>query len=507
MDNKQARMTLDKDFVVAPVDPRIFGSFIEHLGRAVYDGLYCPGHPLSDEQGFRRDVINLVRELNVPVIRYPGGNFVSGFQWEDSVGPVEKRPHRLDLAWRTLEKNEFGLDEFVDWTNKTGAEVMMAVNLGTRGIADACNLLEYCNHSGGTMYSDMRIQNGHCAPHNIRYWCLGNEMDGSWQIGYKTMEEYGRLAAQTAMAMKLIDPNIQLVSCGSSSKTMPTFPQWEATTLEHTYEYVDFVSLHQYYGNQSNDTQDFLACSDDMDDFIQTVIATCDFVQAKKRGKKKIYLSFDEWNVWYHSKNSDDDFMRNTPWRVAPPLLEDHYTFEDALLVGQMLITLLRHSDRVKMACLAQLLNVIAPIMTDAHGGPSWKQTIFYPFLLASKYGRGIALFPLLTSPKVQTSGHGEIDSIIAVAVHNPINHDLTIFAANRDLKNDISLKVALHGFENYHAAEFISLESDDLKAKNSSTCQKVQPLVRQDIVIQDDIIEAMLHKASWNVIRLTQAK
>ena len=353
LNNRQAVMTVDRDFTIAPVDPRIFGSFIEHLGRAVYDGIYCPGHPQADEQGFRKDVIQLVRELNVPIVRYPGGNFVSSFVWEDSVGPVADRPRRIELAWRSTETNEIGMDEFADWAKKAGTQVMMAVNLGTRGIADACNLLEYCNHPGGAKYSDMRIRNGHKEPHNFKVWCLGNEMDGPWQFGHKTMEEYGRLAAETAKAMKQIDPSIELVSCGSSNDHMPTYPQWDATTLEHTYDYVDYVSMHQYYGNERNDTQDYLACSDDMDRFIHTDEVTLDFVQAKNRGKKQIHLSFDEWNVWFHSKQQDDDSMTNRPWQVAPSLLEDHYTFEDALLVGEMLITLLRHADRVKMACLA----------------------------------------------------------------------------------------------------------------------------------------------------------
>lgn len=259
-------MIIDKDFQISKVDERIYGSFIEHLGRAVYDGLYQPGNPLSDDDGFRKDVIDLVKELDVPIIRYPGGNFVSNFFWEDSVGPVEERPARLELAWRSLEENKIGLNEFAKWTDKVNSNMMMAVNLGTRGIADACNLLEYCNHPGGTKYSDLRIKHGVKDPHNIKVWCLGNEMDGPWQLGHKTMEEYGRLAEETAKAMKLIDPSIELVSCGSSALDMPTFPKWESTTLESTYDYVDYVSMHQYYGNRDNDTADFLACSDDMDD-------------------------------------------------------------------------------------------------------------------------------------------------------------------------------------------------------------------------------------------------
>ena len=295
--SRRAKMVLDKEFQIAPIDKRIYGSFIEHLGRAVYEGIYQPGHPAADENGFRKDVVELVKELDVPIIRYPGGNFVSNFYWEDSVGPVEERPHRLELAWRSLEKNEIGLNEFSKWAKQVNSEVMMAVNLGTRGISDACNLLEYCNHPSGTKYSDLRRKHGVKEPHNIKVWCLGNEMDGPWQIGHKTMEEYGRLAEETAKAMRLIDPTIELVSCGSSNREMPTFPDWEAVTLSHTYDYVDYISMHQYYGNRDNDSNDFLAQSDDMDDFIRTIIATCDYVKAKKRSKKTMNLSFDEWNV------------------------------------------------------------------------------------------------------------------------------------------------------------------------------------------------------------------
>ena len=336
---KKAKMIIDRDFKVAEVDKRIYGSFIEHLGRAVYDGIYQPGNPKSDENGFRRDVIEMVKELGVPIVRYPGGNFVSSFVWEDSVGPVELRPRRLELAWQSLETNAVGVNEFAGWAKKAGADLMIAVNLGTRGIADACNLLEYCNHPGGTKYSDMRISHGVKEPHNIKVWCLGNEMDGPWQQGHKTMHEYGRLAEETGKVMKIIDPTIELVSCGSSYREMPTFPEWEAATLECTYDVADYVSLHQYYGNEADDTADFLAKSDDMDEFIKTVIATCDYIKAKKRGRKNINLSFDEWNVWFHSKEKEMDIRENTPWQIAPPMLEDIYTFEDALLVGLMLIT------------------------------------------------------------------------------------------------------------------------------------------------------------------------
>ena len=504
---RRAKMILDRAFQISRIDERIYGSFIEHLGRAVYGGIYQPGHPAADSCGFRQDVVQLVKELNVPIIRYPGGNFVSNFYWEDSVGPVEERPRRLELAWRSMEKNEIGVNEFSRWLKQVNSQMMMAVNLGTRGISDACNLLEYCNYPSGTRYSDLRISHGVKEPHNIKVWCLGNEMDGPWQIGHKTMEEYGRLAAETARAMKLIDPTIQLVSCGSSNREMPTFPDWEAVTLSHTYDDVDFISLHQYYGNKANDSNDFLAQSDDMDDFIRTVIATCDYVRAKKRSKKTMYLSFDEWNVWYHSTEADDDITENHPWQVAPPMLEDIYNFEDALLVGLMLITLMKHADRVKMACLAQLVNVIAPVMTDAAGG-AWRQTIFYPFLHASRYGRGVALHPVLSGTKHATATHDEITDIESVAVWHEETGEVMIFAVNRNLEEDVELTVDVRSFGDCRLLEHIVLEHEDLKAVNSLTEEKVSPAIADDRTQADrGIVTSILKRASWNVIRLSAVK
>src|SRR5829696_5874645 len=309
-----ARIVIDPDFRVGEVDPRLYSGFLEHLGRAVYGGIYEPGHPTADEHGFRGDVLELVRALGVPLVRYPGGNFVSGYQWEDGIGPVSERPARLDLAWFSTEPNAVGTDEFARWAKLAGADVNMAVNLGTRGIDDACNLLEYCNHPGGTRWSDLRIANGSPEPHGFKLWCLGNEMDGPWQTGNKTATEYGRLAAQTAVAMKWIDPTIELVACGSSHPRMPEFPQWEATVLEHTYDHVDYISLHMYHRMLDGDAGSFLAQSVEMEEFIRTIAATCDYVKAKKRSNKTMMISFDEWNVWYHSTEADRAFKREHPW-------------------------------------------------------------------------------------------------------------------------------------------------------------------------------------------------
>lgn len=505
MTSNKAQMVLDRDYQIGTVDSRIYGSFLEHLGRAIYGGIYQPDHPSADADGFRQDVLDLVRELNVPIIRYPGGNFVSRFRWEDSIGPVEQRPHQLELAWRSLETNEIGLHEFANWTQKAGSSIMMAVNLGTRGIQDACNLLEYCNHDSGSKYSDLRIQNGHPAPFGVKTWCLGNEMDGPWQIGHKLPEEYGRLAEETAKAMKLIDPEIELVSCGSSSAEMPTFPDWEAITLNRTYDYVDYISMHQYFSNEENDTENYLAKSLEMDRFIRSVISTCDYIKAKKRSKKTINISFDEWNVWFHSMKQDKEVMREHPWGKAPALLEDIYTFEDALLVGCLLITLLRHADRVKIACMAQLVNVIAPIMTSSTGG-AWRQTIFYPYLHASRYGRGISLLPEIFCPKYDTKDYCDVPMLESAAVWNQEEQEVTIFAVNRSLTDPLGLTCNLQSFPGYRLAEHIVLECNDLKAVNSPEQGSVMPHTGGYSSLENGILSSQLNPASWNVIRFVHS-
>lgn len=500
---KQAKLTIDKDFVLSPIDRRIYGSFIEHLGRAVYQGIYQPGHPQADEQGFRKDTLELVRELDVPVVRYPGGNFVSGYKWEDGVGPREDRPKRIDLAWSVVETNEVGLNEFSDWAKKAGTEVMMAVNLGTRGVAEAMELLEYCNLDQGTHYSQLRRQHGYPQPHGIKLWCLGNEMDGPWQIGHKTANEYGRLANETAKVLKGIDPSIELVVCGSSYSSIPTFGDWEATVLDHCYENVDYISLHTYYGDRERDPETFLANNLDMDRFITDVVSICDFVKAKKHSNKTIHLSFDEWNVWYHSNEQDSKLQR---WTQAPHQLEDVYDFQDALLVGSMLITLLRHADRVKIACLAQLVNVIAPIMTSDTG--AWRQTIYYPFWLTGKYGRGVVLQTLVDAPTYENKKYGTVPCVDAVAVYNEDGEEVVIFAVNKSLTEDIALTVPLRQFAPFQVAEHIRLHNQDLYAVNTEEApDTVVPAPCNGSSVTDGVLTSQLSAKSWNMIRLTRNK
>ena len=494
-----AKLTVDKSNRIAPIDPRLYGSFIEHLGRAVYTGIYQPGHPTADERGFRRDVLELVRELRVPIVRYPGGNFVSGYNWEDGIGPREKRPRRLELAWGVIEDNQIGLDEFADWAQSGGAQVMMAVNLGTRGVAEARDIVEYCNHPRGTYWSDLRRANGHAAPHAIHTWCLGNEMDGLWQIGHKTAYEYGRLANEAAKVMKWVDPSIELVACGSCSKQMPTYLDWEETVLEECYDSVDFLSLHQYYGNRDGDTQSFLSKGIEMDAFIREVAGLCDAAAAKRHKTKVMNLSFDEWNVWYHSNEQDKRIER---WSQAPHQLEDVYNVADAVLAGDLLITLMKHADRVKIACLAQLVNVIAPIMTDEKGG-AWRQTIFYPFLHASRYGRGTSLRVETESPKFDCRQFTDVPALDASAVYHEEGGELTVFAVNRSLTGDVKTILDLRSFGQPELLEAITYQHGDLEAVNGSEAGKnVVPRQLEGVGVQNGRVTVNLAKASWNVLR-----
>lgn len=495
----KAKLSINKHFSISEVDTRLYGSFIEHMGRAVYEGIYQPNHPSADENGFRKDVLELVKELNVPLVRYPGGNFLSGYNWEDGIGPVEQRPRRLDLAWRTTETNEVGLHEFYEWAKKADTEINMAVNLGTRGIDAARNLVEYCNYKGDSYWSDLRKQNGLEEPLNIKTWCLGNEMDGPWQIGHKTAEEYGRLAAETAKAMKLVDDSIELVVCGSSHSHMPTFGEWELEVLEHTYEYVDYLSLHQYYGNQEDDLENYLARSLDMDAFITGVTAMCDAIKAKKHSKKQINLSFDEWNIWYHSNEHDETVK---PWQVAPPLLEDHYNFEDALLLGCLLITLLKHSDRVKIACLAQLVNVIAPIMTDSEG-EAWKQTIFYPFMQVSNYGRGTVLQPLIESETYATKDFEKVPYLESIAVLNEEQNELVIFAVNRS-REVLDFEIGFDDLAVEAVKEFSQMSGFDIKEVNTEQNGQIKPVASEEYTLNTAGINCHLQPLSWNMIRCT---
>ena len=499
-----SRIDVDLEDVRAVVHPRLFGAFVEHLGRSVYTGLYEPGHPAADADGLRTDVIALVKELGVTTVRYPGGNFVSGYRWEEGIGPVEDRPRRLDVAWHSVESNRFGLDEFMAWTKKTDVEPMLAVNLGTRGLENAMRLLEYCNVDTGTALSDLRARNGSPDAHDVIFWCLGNEMDGWWQIGRKEPHDYAILATQIARAMKQIDGRLQLAVCGSSSRGISTFGEWERVVLRECYEFVDYITCHAYFEQRDGDVESFLASNIDMQAMIDDVVATIDHVRAVTRSSRQVNISFDEWNIWYNSHYPGH--LRPTDvknWPEAPRLIEDAYSVADAVALGGLLITLIRNAGRVKAASLAQLVNAIAPIMTEP-GGPSWRQTTFFPFAQAARLSGGEVLDLTVLADQIQTARYGSVPAVDAVAVR--VGETVTVLAVNRDAENHHQVGVRLRGDFEIGGARATALYDHDLAASNTLlNPDRVHP-VDHAVALQSSIVDVDLPPASWVVLEITGA-
>ena len=473
-----ARIYVDSRRTIAPLDRNLFGSFLEHLGRAIYEGIYDPGSSLSDANGFRKDVAEAVRNLGVPIIRYPGGNFVSGYNWTDGVGPKKDRPRVLDKAWNTLETNQFGTNEFMAWCKLAGSKPLMGLNLGTGTAERAAALVEYCNLVKGTKWSDLRRSHGVEQPYKVEHWCLGNEMDGPWQIGHMTATEYGMKAQDAARQMRAVDPSLKLIACGSSGPFMPTYLEWDREVLEQCYEYVDGLSLHRYLGNTTEETggdsAKFVAMNLSMEKQIAETLAVSDLVRGHKRSPKKLWLSFDEWNVWYRQRDGD---AVNGHEHEAPHLLEEVYNLEDALLVGGIVNSLMRNADRIKIACLAQLVNVIAPLMTNAKS--VLRQTIFYPYSWALQYAHGSVLNMVVESPTYDVSELGKVPYLDVAGTLSPEEGKVSLFILNRDLTKAQPLEVNWQDKAPGKVLNSTILTGSDLKAFNSfDVPQRVTPQV-----------------------------
>jgi len=471
-----ARAVLQRARYRSELDRRLLGAFLEHLGRAIYTGVYDPGSPRADASGFRKDVVAEVKGLGVPIMRYPGGNFVSGYNWLDGVGPKDKRPTVLERAWNSIETNQFGTNEFIQWCRLVGTEPLLGFNLGTGTPEQAVAYVEYCNVDKGTKWSELRRQHGHEAPHNVRYWCMGNEMDGPWQMGHMTAREYGRKARDSARQIRVVDPTTQLIACGSSNTILPTYLVWDREVLEECYDQVDGISLHNYYGNTAaltnNDSSRYLAMNLDMERQIQEIGAVCDYVQGVLKSAKRLWLSFDEWNVWYRARGGR---FTNGQRKAAPPLLEEVYNLEDALLVGGFLNTLLRQSGRVRVGCLAQIVNVIAPLVTN--GTAVLRQSIYYPYAWALKYAHGHVLDLLVESDTYPIRAEGlrpdfarddQVPYLDVTATFDPKDGQLCLFMLNRDLESERELAVDCRDLTPTRVLATETLTGPDLKASNS---------------------------------------
>ena len=500
----KATITAHKDFAISKIDDRVYSAFLEHLGRAIYTGIYEPDHATADQHGMRSDVAKLVKELNIPYVRYPGGNFVSAYNWEDGIGPRDQRPTRLDLAWHTSESNAVGIHEFADWCNTVNTKMMLAINLGSRGLDEARNFVEYVNGPTGSYWGDLRKKNGRADPFDVKLWCLGNEMDGPWQVGHKTAIEYGRLAGETAKTLRAFDKSLELIVCGSSNSDMKTYPEWERLVLEHTYESVDHISLHMYFANRAKNTANYLALNHKLDTYIATIESTINLVKANKRSKHNVYISFDEWNVWYHSNVQDREILGgNKGWPHAPRLLEDVYNFEDVLQVGCILNTFIRRSNVVKIACIAQLVNVIAPIMTDPKGA-AWRQTIYYPYYFASIYGRGTALNLAVKCPGYDADVADNVPYIDVAAVHNEDEGMLALFAVNRHGTEKLDVEVSLLGFGAAKISDHQVMTHASLEAVNTSGSQdNVVPKKGAGAVVEGQVLKVSLPPYSYQMLRV----
>ncbi len=494
------RFDLDSRRVLPALDRNIFGSFLEHLGRAIYEGIYDPNSKFADANGFRKDVLEEIQKLQVPIIRYPGGNFVSGYRWLDGVGPKQDRPKVLDKAWNTLETNQFGINEFLLWCKAVGTQPLLGLNLGTGSPESAAALVEYCNVEKGTKWSDLRRKHGIADPHKVTHWCLGNEMDGPWQIGHMSAAEYGEKAADAARQMRYVDPALKLIACGSSGPTMPTYLEWDREVLEQCYDYVDAISLHRYFDNTSEtggDTGKFLALNLSMERQIAEVAAVCDYVRGRKRSPKKLWLSFDEWNVWYRARSGS---AMDGDRKEAPHLLEEVYNLEDALLVGGLINSLLRNSGRVRVGCLAQLVNVIAPIMTNANG--FYRQTIYYPYNWALQYARGAALDVLVEpGPSYEVPGYGQVPYLDVAATLNPDDGTVSLFVLNRDLSKSHQLELNWEAKAGSRLLTSYVLTGSDLKAVNGFDApQRVAPQAAEKPVTNGGMTKMEVPPRSYSV-------
>ena len=459
----KAKVYLDTNRVISPISPLIFSGFAEHMGRAIYEGIYEPASPHADENGLRKDVLAALRELNFRAMRYPGGNFLSGYRWLDGVGPKDQRPARRDLAWQSIETNQFGTNEFLAFCKEVNTEPMMSVNMGTGTIQEAANLVEYCNAPAGTQYADLRVSHGYKEPYGVKYWCVGNEMDGPWQIGHLEADDYGKKAREAAKMMRWHDPDIKLVLCGSSNSQMPTYPEWDRVALELAWEQVDYHSLHYYASNHENDTASYLALSAEFEFFLDTLTGVLRYVKAKNRSKHDVYLSWDEWNVWYKARLSNDVQGR---WSQAPHLIEEVYNLEDALVVAQWMSVFLRKSDVLKMACLAQIVNVIAPILTTTDA--LLKQSIYFPFMLFSKLAAGTALDVAVKAPHYETAKFGDMPLLDVSASYDEENRAGAAFIVNRSQTESVAVELVWQDRVPASIKAVHQLSGTDPKAANS---------------------------------------
>lgn len=501
MKKHYGKVKLDRNYTRSlPVDDRLYGAFMEHLGNVIYGGIYNPGHPEADEDGFRKDVIRLLRDLNITAIRYPGGNYICTYNWEDTVGPVSERPRVYSLAWNQEEPNTVGLAEFEKWLDKIGSKLIMAVNLSTRGAVDAANIVEYCNYDGNTKYSALRREHGHEKPYDIRTWCVGNEVDGPWNIGMKDAHTYGVDAREACKAMRRIDENLELVLVGSSGTQVDTYLDWEREVLEQAYEYGDYISLHRYLANMDIeiegtmdpfDDADYLELATRLERNIKDVVAVCDYVKGHKQTAKTMNISLDEYNVTDTGKRGERG---------------EGLSMRATLLFGLTMLVLMRNSDRVRIACQSILINGGGLVMCN-NDDDAWVNGSYYVFRDCSRYGRGRVIEQVSECDSFDTKSFTGADAMDSVCVYHEESGEIDIFAVNK-CAEESEFSVDLSNFGALSAIEHITLEAEALDSRNSlRNPNAISPVSYDDITVEGNTISTLLHPYSWNVIRIKEEK
>jgi alpha-N-arabinofuranosidase len=466
----QARIKLDIDRTIGEIDPKIYGNFIEHLGRCIYGGIYDPESPFADKDGFRNDVLEAARQLKVSIIRWPGGNFASGYHWQDGIGPKNSRPKRIELAWNAVETNQVGTDEYIKYCRKLGAEPYICINLGTGTWDEARNWVEYCNRETGTYFPDLRAKNGSSDPYKVKYWALGNEMDGGWQMGHRNAEEYSKFALEAAKLMKWVDPSIKLVASGSSYFSS-NWTTWDRTILDYLKDHIDYIALHTYVGNADNNYYKFLASTLDVEERIKVVEGLILETTQKTHRDSPIYIAFDEWNVWYRA------------WTEQG--LEETYNLEDALVDAQFLNCFVRNAHIVKMANIAQLVNVIAPLRANAKG--SWRQTIYYPLELFANHCTGTALQAHVVCDTFNVGARKGIPYLDVSSSFNASTHTLVVNVVNRHRDQSIVAEILAQTGRFAQEGAAYEVNGADVKAQNSPEEQNIRTVQKQFVTDGSD--------------------
>lgn len=455
-----AVIKVDPDRKVGVVDPNIYGAFLESM--AAYRGIYDPTSPLADKNGFRKDFIEMIKELNVPVVRWPGGNFVSGYNWEDGIGPKDQRPKRADLAWTSIESNAMGTDEYATLCKLLGAENFVCINAGTGTLDDARYWVEYCNYPKGTYYSDLRAKYGNPEPFKVKYWALGNETDGPWQLGQKSKEDYVKFALEAAKMMRLVDKDIKLVASGASNYPGVTagydpdegWIVWNDYILDNMVGKIDYISLHRYAtqalrGKGEETWANNMSLGLEIDMIIDMTQKLIDKAMMNKSSRRPVYISFDEYSARGNG-------------------------LQGPLMLAQHLNSFIRHADVVKMANIT----MITALVGNSPEG-DYKNTLYYPFYLYSHNSRGTALDVLTICEKYNSDVFKDVPYLDVTAVVNEATKEVVINVVNRHETKALATDIVLQSGEYTGTAKVNEVNGETVNSTNTKAREEVKTVTK----------------------------